>query len=283
MANTPVTGAAATIGSVTSGTDLKQIVDTAITLNAWVPNFISDSSDTTPLAGLVARNTAGLRSGEVGFRGVYPRGTPRYGASGLVTFASGYVFICSQYSVTFDWGEADITGYTGAAQTWKRFRPGEVPRISGTFDALVSDDTTPALPTAANGSGAAVTFKLAEDGTADPSIAGNIVVTGNSYDEITALATKLPLRYSFVGGGTTRWTTSAGDTLPPILPAGDIDAPDWDANGDGAPDVSATFTLASGRTLTAPVFIRTLTVASSVNGIVTVSGTLRIAGDVTVA
>lgn len=283
MANVPITGVAATIASVTSGTDLKQIVDTSTDVIAFVPSFIADSSDTTPLSAAAIRNTTGLTSGEVAFRAVYPRTTPRYGASGLVTYASGYVVNSSAFSVTFDWGEADITKYTGAAQTYKIWRPGGLPRISGTFNALAADDATPSLPTGPNVSSGSVSFKLAEDGTADPTLAGAIVVTGNNYDEIMATNPTVPVSYSFVGSGTAAWTISAGDTLPSLLPAGNIDAPDWDANSDGTPDVSATFTLASGRTLAAPVFIRSLTIASQVNGLIAVSGVLRIAGIVTKA
>jgi hypothetical protein len=281
MANVPITGVAATIASVTSGTDLKQIVDTSTDVRAFVPSFIADAFDTTPLAAAAIRNTTGLTSGEVAFRAVYPRTTPRVGASGLVTYATAPPFNCNAFSVTFDWGEADITKYTGTAQTYKIWRPGALPRISGTFNAYAADDGTPALPTGPNVSSGAVSFKLAEDGTADPTLAGAIVVTGNNYDEIMATNPLIPVSYSFVGSGTAAWTISAGDTLPALLPAGNVDAPDWDMNADGTPDVSATFTLASGRTIAAPVFIRSLTLASSATGLIEVSGVLRIAGIVT--
>lgn len=283
MAGVPISGVAATIASVTSGTDLYQIVNTSTDVRAFVPSFIADSADTTPLAAAAIRNTTGLTSGDVSFSAVYPRTTPRYGASGLVTYSSGYVVGCSGFSVTFDWGEADITPYTGAAQTYKKFRPGSLPRISGTFNALATDDTTPNLPTGPNVSSGSVSFKLAEDGTADPTLAGAIVVTGNNYNEIMATNPSVPVSYSFVGSGTAAWTISAGDAIPALLPAGNIDAPDWDTNSDGTPDVSAAFTLASGRTLTAPVFIRSLTIASQVNGLIAVSGVLRIAHTITKA
>lgn len=281
MANVPVTGVAATIGSVTSGTDLAQLVATATDFVAFVPTIVADSADTTPLAGNTMRMTNGLQQWEVGFRAVYPRTTPRFGASGLVTFASGFVRDCSRFDVTFDWGAEDITAYTGAAQTFKRFRPGSLPSISGSFNALVQDDATPSAPTTVNNSGQAVSFKLAEDGATDPTLAGNIVVTNEGYAEISRASRKLEVTYQFVGSGTALWTISAGSTLPALLPAGDIDEPDWDTNADGTPDVSATFTLASGRTLSGPCFLRSLTLASQVNGLIAVSGVIQGAGTLT--
>lgn len=281
MANVPVTGVAATIGSVTSATDLAQLVATATDFRAYVPAIVADAANSTPLANATMRMTTGLQSWEVGFSAVYPKNTPRFGASGLVTFASGFVKDCSRFDVTFDWGAEDVTAYTGAAQTFKRFRPGSIPSISGSFNALVQDDATPSAPTTVNNSGQAISFKLAEDGTADPTLAGNIVVTGESYAEISRISRKLEVVYRFVGSGTALWTISAGDTLPALLPAGDIDSPDWDLNADGVPDVSATFTLASGRTLSGPCFLRSLTLSSQVNGLIAVSGVIQGAGTLT--
>jgi len=281
MPNVPVTGITATIGSITAGTDLLHIQNVACDLVAFVPSVVADSFDTTRLAAATRRMTAGLASADIPFRALYPLTTPRVGASGLVTFASGTTAFCNSFSMTFDWGEVDITRFTGAAQTHKVFRPGTIPTISGSFRAYVLDDATPLGPTAPNGNGAAVSFKLTEDGAIDPAIAGNIIVTGEQYGEVSRTTNEIPVTYQFQGAGTALWTSTAGTSTPCVLPAGNIDAPDWDTNNDGVPDVSATFTFATSRTFVSSVFIRTLTIESTAQGLILVSGVLRTTGAIT--
>lgn len=273
----PITGELGKINSVTSSTDLDALNTAMKTLtlkfSSSVPTEdISGNGDT------VTKKVAGLRDSSWDFEGRYPKASPRLGNSGLVTFSSGYVQYCESWYLDFDFGEEDITAFTGSAITDRVYRPSGRPVITGGYTVRAVSDTALSLPTAANGTGAAATFKITEDST-DPAFSGNIIITGQNFT--TGGREQVKNEYTFEFADTV--TSVAGSTLPAILPAGTVDAADWDTNGDGTPDVQAVIQTAASRTYTHYVFIRSLRVECAVGAVTKVTGTLRVTGTVTTA
>ena len=76
--------------------------------------------------------------------------------------------------------------------------------------------------------------------------------------------------------------------MPGLLYAGttytNITKPSWDLSGsDGVPDNTCVLTVATGRTYTFPAFWNKLSLSWKPDDVVRVSGTLRVAGSITVA
>ena len=239
-----------------SATDLAQLVATATDFRAYVPAIVADAANSTPLANATMRMTTGLQSWEVGFSAVYPRtrlDSARPGWSRSRQASSGLQPVRCDLRL----GAEDVTAYTGAAQTFKavpaRLHPVHLRQLqrgcAGRRDAF--------------GTHHGEQQRAGDQLQSWPRTAPRIrpwPETSSSQARATRKSPASPASSKwctrFVGSGTALWTISAGDTLPALLPAGDIDSPDWDLNADGVPDVSATFTLASGRTLSGPCFLR---------------------------
>lgn len=278
----PITGQLAAVTSITSATDLHHVWNTATRFHAFTAGLTADELDVTAQAttGSGMGFIAGLAQGEWSFEALYPKANPRVGNTGLVTFASGYVLSCRNWQLTADFGEEDITPFS-ASPTARIFRPGDIGKFTGQFTALMHNDTAIASVTAVNTGGAAATFKMTEDGGADPSFTCNIIVTGAAISQVSRANRKVEVVYSFTVDGDL--TSVAGSTLAAILPAGVVDTPDWDVNGDGTPDVSAVLTYSTGRTLTFPTFLRGWTIDCQVDQPIRMTGQCRIAGAVVIA
>lgn len=278
MAGYPLTGELAKFNSVTSATDLNQLLVTAIKSLSMTFNANADSEDVSGDGDTATKYTTGLYESTLDFEGVYPKAAPRYGNSGLVTFGGGYAEFVYSYVLDFDFGEEDITSFSGTAPTARAFRPSGRPQVRGSYTARPVSGNAVALPSAVNSTGSAATFKLTEDST-DPAFTGSIIVTGKRL--IAGGRSLATLSYDFMFADTV--TAVAGTTLPAVLPAGAVDVSDWDLNSDGVADVTVVWQTAASRTYSAACFLRSLRVECGVGDVVKISGTIRNTGAVTLA
>jgi len=278
---TRLTGAAAKIVSVTSGSDLEQVLVTALRDVELTFDTQADQEDTSGKGDGYKTLAQGLANSTLAFRGLYPRAAPRYGASGLITIAGTTFYNVQSYRLRFDFGEEDITGMDGTAKTARDFMPAGFPEITGSLVGHADSATALGSIGATHAAGANVVFKLTEDGAADPSFTGSSVGLIGKLGFTTTARGVIRPTYDFAISG--QLTSVAGSTLAAVLPAGTVDASDWDTNADGSADVSLVFQTASSRTYTGNAFLRELDVNVQVGGLIEVSGTVRFTGAVTPA
>lgn len=263
--------------------DLLYLFGTAIRVGSDVATLTIESNEydaTTPTGSAVSMRTmnAGLRQGTVAFTGIWPRAANPLGLSALITYAAGYVEYVRSFTINMQFPEIDITTAAGAAGTYRRWMPGGTGTWGGTYTSLAKSDAGITMPTV--GAASAATFKLGEDGASDPTLSGSI--TAPRLVQTVKIGAESQAVYSFTGSGAL--TQAAGSALPGIFAAsGAITKPTWDIAGNGVPDNNMVLTVASGRTYTFPAFWTNLSLNWQMDQPVQVSGTLRIAGDVTVA
>lgn len=275
----PVTGELGKINSVTNGTDLDQVLETAVKSRTITYNIDADSTEITGDGETSVTMLTGLYGWGFDFAGVYPKSAPRYGNTGLVTFGSGYVQYVQNWFLDFDFGELDITAMAASGPVAKAFRPAGLVTITGGYVARAANDTALSMPTAVNGTGAAATFKLTEDST-DPGFSGNIIVRqlGTTFGDGKALVLGT-YGFSFSGA----CTSIAGTTLPALLPAGTVDAADWGDGTTGPSTVQIVTQSFTSRTYTGHGFIRRLRVECNIGEPIAVTGSVRGQGALTPA
>lgn len=278
---TRLTGAAAKLVSVTGSTDLDQLLVTALREVSLTYNSEADQEDTSGKGNGYFTAAQGLSNGTLSFEGIYPRSAPRYGASGLLTISGHTFYGVQSWNLNFDFGEEDITGMDGTAKTARDFMPLGVPQIRGSLTAHADSATALASIAATHASGGDVVFKLTEDGAADPSFTGTGVGLVGKLGFTTTPRGVIKPTYDFLISG--QLTSVAGSTLPALLPAGTVDASDWDLNSDGSADVSLVFQTAASRTYTGNAFLRSLSVKVGVGELISVNGEIRFTGTVTPA
>lgn len=263
--------------------DLSYLFGTAIRVGSDVATLTIESNEydaTTPTGSAVSMRTinAGLRQGTVAFTGLWPRAANPLGLSATVTYGAGYVQYVRGFTINMSFPEIDITTTTGAAGSYRRWMPGGTGTWGGTYTCLAANATALSMPTV--GAASSSTFKFTEDGTSDPRLVGDI--TTPRLVQTVKIGAESQAVYSFTGSG--NLVQTAGDSLPGIFAAaGAITKPTWDLAGNGVPDNNMILTVASGRTYTFPAFWTNLSLTWQMDQPVQVSGTLRIAGDVTVA
>lgn len=272
----PTRGALAKFNSVTSATDLNNLLVTAIKNLTMKYRESGQNAEVSGDGETVTKYVAGLHESSLDFEGVYPKASPRWGNAGLVTFASGYVQYCDGWTMDFDFGEDDITSFAASAPTSKVFMPSDRPIVTGTFSVRAVTDTALSPPSALNGIGASAAFKICEDGT-DPAFTGLIIVDGEDGSFGGRNQQRVTYNYRF----SDTVTSVAGSTLPAILPAGTVDPSDWDLDGDGVPDVTTVWQSAASRTYSAAGYLKSLSIAVSMGDVIKVSGTIRNSGPVT--
>lgn len=277
-----ITGQLGKINSVTAS-DLSQVIVTALKITEININQPADTADVSGDGETSTKKAMGLYGWDFSFSGRYPKSAPRFGASGLVTHTGGYEQKIESWELNFDFGELDITSFAVGGVLAKEFRPAGRPVVTGTYTARAVAGTALSAPVAVNSAGNAAVFKLTEDAAADPSFTGTILpnllaVTGAGTSGLVVA------RYGFeFTGDVTSVAGSNASTFPALLPAGAIDAADWDLNGDGTADVTAVFQTYTSRTYTGTCFLRSLRVSCPVAGIIDVSGVVKGAGVLTPA
>lgn len=266
----PITGELGKVNSVTASTDLDQLLITATKHNEISYQMEGDQEDTTGDGETSSEFTSGLRAWSFDFRAMYPKTQPRFGNTGLLTYASGTATYVQSWMLDFDFGEEDITALAATGPTWKAFRPSGRPIITGSYVARQSNAAALAVPDAPNGGGNAATFRLTEDGT-DPGFSGSIIV--KSLGTTFGGRGLVLANYAFTVSGAL--TAIAGTTLPALLPAGTVDASDWGDGTDGPSTVSIVTQSAASRTYTGYGWLRRLQVSCNVSGLIAVTGTVR--------
>jgi len=284
----PITGAAATITSVTSS-DLSQLLITALRQTQVTVNITASQEDVTALGGSATgvEYLIGLQEGTLSFTGRYPRTSPDIGNGGLVTGLAASMAWMKAWTLNIDFGEEDITSFNATPVTAKRFMPGGIYNWGGSFTCVHLESAAASLPDAVNAlAGTSCQFKLAEDGANDPQLSGNVLLTGQN-STITPGGQQL-LEYSYVGTGTL--SEIGGSTLPRLLTTGSAGAtvaiarPTWDSSGsNGVPDISLVLTRATSRTVTANGFLSSLSLSYAPGSPIDVSGTVRFSDGITVA
>lgn len=272
-----ITGAAATITSITSGTDVYQLCTQALKQVQFRVSQEADEFDISELSGsgAGAEYLAGLVSGTMDFEGHYPKSSPVLGNSGLVTYADGYVQRVSEWKIDVDFGEIPITWMTGTAVLAKKFMPAGIYSWNGSYIAQQVDSSAVNGPSASGYAGGSATFKITEDST-DPALSGAIIVTGVA--QTVRKADLINTEYTFRGSGAI--TETKGSTLPGLrrTTTGTWSTPDWDSDDNGTPEMI--FTLASGRTVTATVFLKSMSIECKIGEPVNVTGTIRFSGTI---
>lgn len=284
MADYPLTselGNLATGVSVSSG-DLYYLLGTAIRVGSDVAvlNIESNEYDaTTPTGSAVSMRTmnAGLRSGTIAFTGLWPRVANPLGLSALIDYGSGYVKHVKGFTLNIEFPEIDITTATNSSGTFRKWMPGGSGRWMGTYTCLADNATAMSLPT--TGTASSATFTLGDYGATDPTLAGSI--TTPRLQQTVKIGAESVAVYSFSGSGALTQTANSGVGI--TAATGAISKPSWDLDGDGVADNTVVLTVASGRTYSAPCFWTNLSLTWQMDQPVQVAGTLRIAGDVTVA
>lgn len=248
----PLTGIEGTVTSWgTAADDCYHAVNTGSAPKAIKLTISGEAINKTGAGDTAMAYRAGMRSWTGTIESWFPRTSRKIGAEGLVTFASGYVVNCNEWTLRADFGALDITRFGQSDLTWREFRPRKIGTFTGTFAGYVDSGTALVMPIAYSASSAAATLKLTEEGATDNQFTANIVAQQldlNADMNGDALQT---YSYQFtVDGG----LTSVGAAN--IVPAGAVDTPDWDNNGDGTGDRTLVVTLSSGRTLTGAAFLR---------------------------
>lgn len=269
----PRTGELGKINSVTNGTDLDQVLETAVKGRESTLTVEGDVEDITGDGEVSAVHLAGLSSWSLAFNGVYPKTSPRLGNTGLVTWADGYAQYVDQYSLDFDFGENDITSFASGGTTWRDFMPAGVPIVTGSYIARPVNDTALSLPSAVNLTGATgntATFKLTEDST-DPAFTGKILT--QQLGTAWGMKEQMRANYAFRFSGAV--TAVAGSTLPALLPAGTVDASDWGNGTLGPSTVAVVWQSTTSRTFTGYGYLRSLRLECMAGQAVKVSGVVR--------
>ena len=276
----PVTGAEGWIDATAAqadllyhfGTALRQSPDGSVmTLNGSA----IDITEATGSAAAFSSHMGGLIDASVTYSALFPKTTVRLGVGGLITFASGTTYNVQRYQIDIDYGEIDITPISGTADTYRRYMPQGIGTWRGSYTTLQESSAAPSIPVVGDNA-AAATFKLAEVGGSDPSLAGNILVS--NLVQTVRMRDKVENVYTFSGSGN---ITQANGGI--FAASGTIAAPIWDANSDGTPDNIITFKTASGRLWTGPAFWSSVSIVSEPSQPVKVTGRLRFAGALTAA
>jgi hypothetical protein len=282
MADYPLVSDTGNLASGEASGDLFYLFGTAMRVGTAIGtiNINANENDITAAStsgvAMMAKS-AGLLDATIDFSGIWPKATTMLGISSLVTFNAAIMKHVTAFTLDINFPEIDITSATGAAGTYRRYMSGGTGQWGGTITAMADNAAAPVIP--ASGAASAVTFKMAENGT-DPTLTGNINI--NRQSQVVRVGDRSVITYGYAGSG--NLTQTAGSTFPGITAAsGTIARPTWDLAGTGVANNEMVMTVATGRTYTAECFWTRLSLSWVMDAPVQVTGTLRVASDVTVA
>lgn len=283
----PLTGAIATITSVTASTDLKYLID-MLKVTELALNIDTDETDTSELSGsgAAAEKLSGLTNATASFSGFYPKAAPMMGNTGLVTYNSSAVAFVTDWSMDVDFGEQEITAFDGTTPpTVKQYMPSGIFTWGGSFNATASSAAAPAMPASPGASGTAAIFQLFKGATNNHTLSG--AINYKTLGHTIRKAEKQVLAYTYSGSGPL--TETQGDTYDPLRVAPASSAPGT-ATAWPIPSFDLTaltpsivITTGSGRTYTIKAYLKSLRIAVNVGQPITISGTIRMFGPITPA
>lgn len=292
----PLHGESGKWTSVTNSTDLDNLLEVMLRTNQITLSYTSDMQDTSGDGGTTTKRAAGLANWTASFTGIYPKTAPKIGNSGLVTYASGSTYRVSGWTMDFDFGEHEITGFdSSTSPTGRQYRPSIRPIVSGTYTAHASSAAALTLPNTSSTSGAsssaAATFKLCEDAVgADPIYSGNIFVKQLGLTTGGKDVVKATYAYEFDDTVTATSGTNLAVPYPNIAAGanGPVDMPDWGDGTTGPGTVAVTFELDSSRTYASSgtgnwSYLRSLNINVTPGDLIRISGVLRGSGTLTLA
>jgi len=226
-------------------------------------NLASDVYDATQFAASLESTThvQGLKAWSMDFAARFQQ---KAGLEGSVTFGSGYVVGCRQYSLSIVAPEFDTTAF--GASAWKTWTSGTY-SWSGTFEVDIDSSTSLSDLTAPGGTGASATFKFGDETTDDDTAAGNIITT--QLQGSVPVGDLNRATYSFQGSGN---LTFAGDNS--LITAGTLGIP--------AANTATTLTAASGKTFAGSTFWTSIGINCGIGSLIDVTGTLRGTGALTI-
>jgi len=274
-------------GDATSTVDYcYHLVTTAALVNSINLTITADALEVTGTGATSRRTRNGLRSWMFSGDAFFPRTAAKVGSQGSVTFASGDVLWVDGFDLNISWDEYEITRFGQSDATWKEFKPGLFPKISGTFTGFMDSGTAVSPPIAFTGSSAAATFKVTEDGTDDNVFTGNI-----NLQEVATTANitsgelqRKTYKFDWDGAFTTKSTGTPGINLFPASTAGvALAQTTWDKDGDGVADRTVVLTAATGRTFTGYAWLKSVALSVRANQLIKASYTGRGSGVLTIA
>jgi hypothetical protein len=196
------------------------------------------------------------------------------GASGLVTFANGYVANANAWSLNIGWDEHQVTEFAdGTGVLQHSWIPG-LARWGGSWSCYLDDTTQLVDLTSPVAASAAATFKLLDNGVGtDDTFAGNIRTVGAS---VSVPVGGLPVvTYNFVGDGQ---LTVAGDNLD------QANTGIWSSNALITPTAGALLLQADDapKTYSADAFPTSFGVTCPIDGPIALALTARMTGALTI-
>jgi len=283
MADYPLVSDTGNLASGESSGDLFYLFGTALRVGTAIGtiNINANENDITAAStsgvAMMAKS-AGLLDATIDFSGIWPKAATTLGISSLVTFNSSVVKHVTGFTIDINFPEIPTTASTGSTGTWRRWMSGGTGQWSGTITAMADSAAAPVIP--ASGAASAAIFQMADNGGSDPTLTGSINIVRQS--QVIRVGDRSVITYGFNGSG--NLTQTGASPLPGLTAAsGAIARPTWDLAGTGVANNEMVLTVATGRTYTAECFWTRLSLSWVMDAPVQVTGTLRVASDVSVA
>lgn len=269
------------LSTVTAATDLADMLHPttgSVSPYSWTINAEAPEIDITGQGSTAKDFRTGLGTWSATGQAYFPRATKHLGNNGDITWSdSTDIKWINGYNLNIESQVLDIDSQDQADKNFQYKRPSKLVSFSGDIDAFYDSAAVAILPkntSTAISAYPTATFKLTEDGAADPTLAGAVILRTLSQNAVQN-STLQQLKYGFRGTGVLTATSGSGGVLA-IFAAGAVNQPDWDTTGDGNPDVAVTLLSKSGGlTFTGFCFWRRVSIACAINDAIRVTVELQ--------
>lgn len=218
----------------------------------------------------------------------FPKSSRKLGHAGLITVGSGSATVahCRSFSLSFDWGENDITpintsGYPSGMEKWHYYAPKRFATVSGSWTGT-RDASTAELETFFEGdTEPGITYKLSEEGSTDNTIQFSTITTQRMADADIPGDGPQNYGYNFNATGAITFAGSANIFPAAALSTGVL-VPQVYSDSSGYPDQTITgFAAGSANKVVAYVYLRRMTIDVPATGPIIVTAELRGTGPLT--